>query len=380
MPMGFAKDLELVVECAFMGLYHRLDQGENDPDLKKFSTLIAKACSLSSFLNFSYGLEFNHKRLLPETEWEMLNMLEFPLNDIIDKLPEPLKQEVYNETHLIRLDALFEIVNKDGTTIDITDDGYELLGYAHIAAALNSTNPISESLSHKIFHALLESGNYEKCRFFLEDRANAYIKDNRIDMEPEQMEFIDAFPKLFSLCYQKSLRSNIYRCNNCGSILRERQPDVFSCVSKKCKNDPDKKILVETNFSGWILNDVATRYIYIPGQLEMAINDILKQGETNGRILSFVLWPGKTGSCSDTWDFKVNFSNGDLWVIDAKDIENPRWLIEDEREYPQKPGKFVYIVPNDRSKSYLETVNQNSAGKYRCLKLNQLRDIVLGEK
>ena len=231
--MGFAEYLERVVECAFMGLYHRLDQGENDPDLKTFSTLIAKACSLSSFLNFTYGLEFNQKRLLPETEWEMLTMLESPLNDTIDKLPESLKQEVYNKTHLVRLDALFEVINKEGTKIDITDDGYELLGYAHIAAALNSTNPISESLSQKIFQALVRSGNYEKCRFFLENKANAYIKDNRIEMESEQMEFIDAFPDLFSLCYQKSLRSTIYRCDKCGSILRERQPGVFSCVSKK---------------------------------------------------------------------------------------------------------------------------------------------------
>ena len=199
-------------------------------------------------------------------------------------------------------------------------------------------------------------------------------------MESEQMDFIDAFPELFSLCYQKSLRSVIYRCDKCGAILRERQPGVFSCVSKKCKNDPDKKKPVETNFSGWILNDVATRYIYIPGRLEMAIKDILEQGTANGRILSFVLWPGKTGACPDTWDFKVEFSNGDTWVIDAKDIENPRWIIEDKREYLPQPGKFVYVVPNDRSKSYLETINQNSNGKYRCMSLNQLRDIVLGEK
>lgn len=79
----------------------------------------------------------------------------------------------------------------------------------------------------------------------------------------------------------------------------------------------------------------------------------------------------------ESWDFKVKMNNGRTLLIDAKDVENNHWIINDKREYLEG-AEFIYVVPNDKSKVYLNQINNhiNCKGKVQCLRLKELKNLI----
>ena len=66
--------------------------------------------------------------------------------------------------------------------------------------------------------------------------------------------------------------------------------------------------------------------------------------------------------------------DGQVILMDAKDVEHPHWIITDSREYV-KGADFWYIVPNDKSKTYVDQIKNHSAcaGKIDCLRVKELK-------
>ena len=125
------------------------------------------------------------------------------------------------------------------------------------------------------------------------------------------------------------------------------------------------------------MNDIAARNIYYPGQLEQAIKKIIEAGKEIGTVEQYELWPGKHEGIYDTWDFKVQMNNGRILLVDAKDVENPHWIINDRREFLDG-AEFIYVVPDDKSKIYLNQINdlKSFVGKAQCIRVKELKKLI----
>ena len=369
----FIEKFTKMIDYGFLGIYKRQKMHEESVKMR-FVPAITKACGIGAFLNLKYELIRDEKRILPETEYEMFKMFQYPLSEIIDALPEKLKKAVIENTDYYNIEALFEECEKGKGLI--TEDGYLMLGNSKMHASKDEADQIGEYDGQRIYEELC-GGDYVKNRKFLEDMENVYISENALSQSEEQTKFMRANPELFRLCYQRNTRQNLYRCKRCGMVLRESREGVFSCVSKKCNAQLEKKTEIEMHGPGWIMSDIAARNIYYPGQLEQKIKQILDEGMKNGVVKDYVLWPGKYEGIYDTWDFKVNMKDGQVLLIDAKDVEHPHWIITDSREYLEGT-EFIYVVPDDKSKVYVDQIRNHETciGKVNCLRVRELRKLM----
>lgn len=366
----FVEKFKKMVDYGFLGIYRRQKLDEESVKTR-FVPALTKACGIGAFLNCKYLLSKDGKKVLPETEFNMFKMFQYPLSEVIDAFPEKLRNAVIENTSYYGIEALFEESEKGKGVI--TEDGYLMLGNSKLYASKDKTDQMSEYDGQMIYEELCK-GDYARNRNFLECAKNVYIPENEIHQSEDQKQFKKANQELFDMCYQKNNRVSLYRCKRCGMVLRENKSGVFSCVSKKCNAQLDKKTEIEMQGPGWIMNDIAARNIYYPGRLEQEIKKILEQGIENGMVREYILWPGKREGIYDTWDFKVYMKDGQVILMDAKDVEHPHWIITDSREYV-KGADFWYIVPNDKSKTYVDQIKNHSAcaGKIDCLRVKELK-------
>lgn len=370
----FVQYFSKLIDYGFLGVYKRLKQSEETVDTR-FVPALAKACAIGAFMNLKYELLKDGKRILPETEYQLFKMFEAPLSYIINDLPEKYRYElIENPQHYYDVEALIESTGK-GKSI-ITEEGYIMLGKSEFQASKDKIDQISEYNGQLIYEELCK-GDYVGNRHFLECKENNYISENSFTQSSEQTKFINAYQDLFKMCFDKNTRTSLYRCKRCGLILRENRIGEFSCVSKKCNAFLDEKIEVEMHGLGWVMNDIVARNIYYPGRLEQEIKNILEAGKAIGTVEQYTLWPGKHEGIYDTWDFKIQMNDGRTLLVDAKDVENPHWIINDKREYIEG-AQFLYVVPNDKTKIYVNQINdhKNCMGKVQCLRLNEFKKLI----
>ncbi len=369
----FLENFSKMIDYGFLGVYRRQKMSEENVETR-FVPALAKACGIGALLNLKYELFKDGKRILPETEFQIFKMFELPLEAIIDDLPEKYRDAVVESTSYYDVEALLEGTG-NGKVI-ITEEGYIMLAESKLHASKDEMDQISEYNGQLIYEELCK-GDYVKNRHFLEREENVYIPENAITQSEEQAKLIKAYPELFRMCYVKNTRTSLYRCKRCGMVLRENRIGVFSCVSKKCNAQLDKKIEIEMHGLGWVMSDIVARNIYYPGRLEQEIKEILEAGKEIGTVEQYTLWPGKYEGIYDTWDFKVQMNNGRTLLVDAKDVEHPHWIINDTREYLEG-AEFIYIVPDDKTKIYLNQINDHAscAGKVQCLRVKELKKLI----
>lgn len=368
----FSEQFLRMVDYGFLGLYRRLSASEGLPG-ETFIPALARACAIGAFLNLQYGLRTGGGGGLPETEFEMFRMFMEPMDHTIERLPEELAEQVRSETYYQGIGPLCEEI-EPGKVI-LTEDGYEMLSNQVIHNAVKSTDPLGEYMAQKIFEELCR-GDYVKKRSFLEDPENVYIPDNRIHQTEAQTSFKKQYPELFRLCYQENLRTPLYRCKRCGMILHESKPGIFSCISKKCNPYIEKRTEQKLDVKGYILNDAAARSIYYPGRLEREIEKVLEWAKEQNIVVQYEKWPGRYEGEYDTWDFKVQLANGKLWLLDGKDVENPHWIIMDQRELLEG-AEFIYVVPDDRDRHYLDQINNHKKmADAMCVRVRRLKKML----
>lgn len=369
----FIEHFSKMIDYGFLEIYRRIKLSEEYVETR-FVPALTKACAIGAFLNLKYELNKDGKGILPETEFQLFKMFELPLAEIINLLPEQYISAIAEKADYYGIPALIESIG-NGKVI-ITEDGYLMLEESKLYASKDETNQIGEYNGQLIYEELCK-GNYVKNRQFLEDKRNVYISQNAITQSEEQSKFIKAYPELFKMCYDKNTRVVLYRCKRCGMVLRENRIGVFSCVSKKCNAQLEEKIEIEMHDLGWVMNDIAARNIYYPGQLEQKIKQILEAGIAEGTVERYALWPGEYEGRYDTWDFMVNMRNGRILLIDAKDVEHPHWIITDSREYLEG-ADFIYVVPDDKTKVYVNQINDHVScrGKIQCLRVRELKELI----
>ena len=369
----FVENFSKMIDYGFLGVYKRQKLSEENVETR-FVPALTKACGIGAFLNFKYELFRNGKRILPETEFQIFRMFELPLAEMIDALPEQYRYAVIEMTSYYGVDALFE-ATENGKGI-ITEDGYLMLGESRLYTSKDQVDQMGEYNGQLIYEELCK-GDYVRNRQFLECAENVYIPENAVVQSEEQTMFRKAYEELFRMCFDKNNRTILYRCKRCGMVLRENKRGVFSCVSKKCNAQLDKKLEIEMHGPGWVMNDIAARNIYYPGQLEQKIKQILEEGIHKELVKEYELWPGKYEGRYDTWDFKVLMSDGRVFLIDAKDVEYSHWIINDSREYLEG-ADFIYVVPDDKTKTYVEQINNhvNCIGKVQCLRVKELKKLI----
>lgn len=369
----FVESFRKMMDYGFLGVYKRQKMSEENVKTR-FVAALTKACGIGAFLNLKYELIKDGAPILPQTENQLFKMFELPLAEIINDLPEKYRCTVIESTNYYDVEALLESTGK-GKVI-ITEEGYIMLTENKLHASKDEMDQISEYNGQVIYEELCK-GDYVKNRHFLERAENVYIPENAISQSDEQAKLIKAYPELFRMCYVRNTRANLYRCKRCGMVLRENKIGVFSCVSQKCNAQLDKKIEIEMHGPGWVMNDIAARNIYYPGQLEQAIKKIIEAGKEIGTVEQYELWPGKHEGIYDTWDFKVQMNNGRILLVDAKDVENPHWIINDRREFLDG-AEFIYVVPDDKSKIYLNQINDHKSfvGKAQCIRVKELKKLI----
>ena len=369
----FVENFSKMMDYGFLGVYRRQKMSEENVQTR-FVAALAKACAIGAFLNLKYELYKDGEPILPQTEYQIFRMFELPLKEIIDDLPEKYRRAVKERTNYFHVEALLERIG-NGKVI-ITEEGYIMLAESKLHASKDEIDQISEYNGQLIYEELCK-GDYVKNRHFLECGENVYIPGNLFSQSEEQTKLRRAYPELFNMCYVKNTRTSLYRCKRCGMVLRENKIGVFSCVSQKCNAQINKKKEIEMHGPGWVMNDIVARNIYYPGQLEQRIKKILETGKEIGTVEQYELWPGKYEGIYDTWDFKVQKNNGRILLIDAKDVENPHWIINDKREFLEG-AEFIYVVPDDKSKIYMNQINDHAScvGKVQCLRIKELKKLI----
>lgn len=369
----FVGNFSKMINYGFLGIYKRQKLSEEKVETR-FVLALTKACAIGAYLNLKYQLFKEKRGILPETEFEMFRMFQMPLAEIIDRLPELYKDAVIKNTYYYDLEALIE--STENGRVIMTEDGYLMLGESKLYASKDEVEQIGEYNGQLVYEELCR-GDYVGNRNFLECGENVYIAENAIAQSEEQIKFIKIYPELFRMCYVKNTRTRLYRCKRCGMVLREDKIGVFSCVSKKCNAQIDKKIEIKMNGLGWVMNDIVASNIYYPGQLEQKIKHILEAGRKIGSVENYICWPGKYEGRYDTWDFKVKMNDGRILLIDAKDVEHPHWIINDSREYLDGTD-FIYVVPDDKSKVYVNQINEhkNCIGKVQCMRVKELKKLI----
>lgn len=341
---------------------------------------LRRACANGAFLNCKFGLYQNGQHILPQTEWELFNIFEIPLAELIDQLPTEYSKEIKEETKLYFIEALVECIDTEKCRFAITDQGYFVMSNnIKIRKSVKNKNPLREYHSQKIIENMFEQ-DYVTKRLFLINEANVYIPCNKIDQTEEQKKFIDSYEDLVKLCYTKnsSNKNKIYLCKNCGMVLKQDESGNFKCITKECNKKIDER--EEINISqALIMNDFVAKCIYQPGILENNIRNILDKLKKSSIVLDYDIYPGENQSTYDTWDFRVKLVNEKVYLIDAKDHENVNYIIHDRIPHMEEGSKLLYVVPNKKPKNYLKRINEHFIKRKEniiCIRLNELEKVL----
>jgi hypothetical protein len=364
------------MELICLGLYEKL-QNKSEVGDYKYSPLLKKALDKFSVLNLTYSLFDNDLQpILPTNETALITTFNFPIIDLINKLPEDYvdvlsKTEWYCDDTYISMGSnncyycspeLFDKLNNDRVYRKASNSLYKEL----------------ELESQKFINLLFDKNQEEYCeiRAFLQQREHAYISSTMFLEEDAIRNFRNKYKDIFKEAYEKLSYSDalIKICPHCGLILRELDDGTMYCVSERCsriskgftKYDELKINIHEI----WVLRENVARFIYYPGILEQLIK---KELETLG--ITPTLWPEK-----DTWDFEFEI-NGEKWVVDAKDVKNPKTIQKDimmKENNGIEYDKVIYVVPSDRNKNYLEIIRRKikDRKKVSCITLPDFKRLL----
>ena len=116
----FVEKFSKMIDYGFLGIYRRQKLSDEAVETR-FVPALTKACGIGAFLNLKYNLTKDGNRILPETEFELFKMFQYPLSELIDILPDKYRCAVIEMTNYYGVETLFEESEK-GKGI-ITEDG-----------------------------------------------------------------------------------------------------------------------------------------------------------------------------------------------------------------------------------------------------------------
>jgi REase associating with pPIWI_RE len=371
----FVKIFNEAMELSCLGIYEKhVNEVKSDDQMDYFrSPLLKKALDKFSLLNLYYNLfDKNGEPILPTSETALIKSFNFSTKQFIDRLPDayrkPLtKTDWYMDESYVNIG--FE------NTYHCTPELLDKLNERIFRKAKKAKYKELELQSQKFIELLFEKNQDEYCeiRSFLQH--TPYITSKHFIENESLRNFRTKYPDIFEAAFERLNHqyAMIKVCKHCGLILKERIDGTLYCVSDRCSRKTNgfsdiKKVNAEGDI--WVLRLNVARYIYYSGLLEKEIKKILlKVG------IKPTLWPKK-----DEWDFEFNFK-GEKWVIDAKDVKDPRWIQEDIKlkEKENLPyDKVIYVVPSDKNSNYIRAVNRvvKDKMKIQCMTLASFKKMI----
>lgn len=364
----FNNAMELVV----LGLYEK-KQKNNLSSSYKYSLLLKKGLDKFSLLNLIY---FENKNILPTNENALIEAMNKPIINLIDKLPDEYAELIKNKNEW---DLNSEFIS---TTMEcnyyIEDDLNDLIfGSRKFRKSINNIrNPEFELECQKFFDLIIQKTQeeYVEIRNFLEQRDHTYLTNAMLLEDEDIMYFNKNYKDVIDSAYERVPYSEygIKICPYCNLVLKEKDNGDLYCISEKCSRKTKGFLDVKSIKLAdevLVLKSSVAYSIYYFGRLEQDIKGLLDKYK-----LKYKLWPD-----FDRYDFEVSINN-EQWAIDAKDVKNYQYIIDDINEmsiFKNDYNRVFYVVPNDKPKYYLKSINKNIRdSKYKCITLNELKKIV----
>ena len=211
-------------------------------------------------------------------------------------------------------------------------------------------------------------------------RIRRYIIENPIitleDRRAMSLELADnsAAKDAFQFAYEE-ITEDSYRCPQCGWTMTQGKYG-YNCYSTHCADIlPELTDEMKLDVSAgnlFRLKKGVMRYFAAPGKLELEIAAFCEK-----KKLRFELWPQM-----DRYDVEIQFSDGEVWEIDAKAYRNPialRTKIQNDNGFPDGEyarGYFVipgeYVVNQRQYTTIINSVLKNQKN-VKCVTINSLK-------
>jgi hypothetical protein len=178
----------------------------------------------------------------------------------------------------------------------------------------------------------------------------------------------------FQFAYEE-ITEDCYRCPRCGWTMIPGKYG-YSCHSTDCTavipELTDEMKLAASGGGFYRLKSGIMRYFSDPGKLELEIAAFCEK-----KKLRWVLWPQM-----DRYDVEIQFSDGDIWEIDAKAYHHPltlRTKIQNDNGFPE--GEYTrgyFVIPNEytvNQRNYTTIVNRalENQKNVKCVTLRSLK-------
>ena len=178
----------------------------------------------------------------------------------------------------------------------------------------------------------------------------------------------------FQFAYEE-ITEDSYRCPHCGWTMIPGKYG-YSCHSTHCTDTipelTDEMKLDASTGDLYRLKKGVMRYFAAPGKLELAIVAFCEK-----KKICWALWPQM-----DRYDVEIQFSDGEIWEIDAKAYRNPialRTKIQNDNGFPE--GEYTrgyFVIPSEytvNQRNYTAIINRilENQKNVRCVTLKSLK-------
>lgn len=218
----------------------------------------------------------------------------------------------------------------------------------------------------------LDQDTYCKVRRYIIEHPIISLEDRR--MMSLELSNNQAAKDTFQFAYEEIIE-DCYRCPSCGWTMTQGRHG-YSCHSSHCVDTipdlTDKMKLSTSNRELYRLKKGIMRYFSAPGKLELSIANFCEK-----KKIRWALWPQM-----DRYDVEIQFSDGEIWEIDAKAYSNPialRTKIQNDNGFPEGEYTRGYIVvPGEytvNQRNYTAIVNHalRNQKNVKCVTLKTLK-------
>lgn len=211
-------------------------------------------------------------------------------------------------------------------------------------------------------------------------KVRRYIIENPIikleDRRTMSLELADnpAARDAFQFAYEE-ITEDSYRCPRCGWTMVPGKYG-YSCHSTHCTDTlpelTDEMRLDPSAGDLYRLKKGVMRYFAAPGKLELEIVAFCEK-----KKIRWALWPQM-----DRYDVEIQFSDGEIWEIDAKAYRNPialRTKIQNDNGFPDgEYAKGYFVIPSEytvNQRNYTAIINRVLVDQrnVKCVTLKTLK-------
>ena len=181
----------------------------------------------------------------------------------------------------------------------------------------------------------------------------------------------------FQFAYEE-ITEECYRCPRCGWTMMQGKYG-YSCHSTHCTDTlpelTDEMKLDSSAGDLYRLKKGVMRYFAAPGKLELEIAAFCEK-----KKLRWALWPQM-----DRYDVEIQFSDGDVWEIDAKAYRNPialRTKIQNDGGFPSGDyARGYFVIPSEytvNQRNYTAIINRvlKDQKNVECVTLKTLKTAI----